>query len=50
MGNQQSGAGENGRGDNSKKNEKEKKRYEPPVPTRVGKKLRKAKVKSINRN
>lgn len=41
MGNQQSG-GANGGGDNGKK-EKEKKRYEPPVPTRVGKKLKKSK-------
>jgi len=44
MGNQQSG-GANGGGDNGKK-EKEKKRYEPPVPTRVGKKLKKSKVNS----
>ena len=40
MGNQQSGAG----GEGGKKNEKgEKKKYEPPVPTRVGKKRKKAK-------
>ena len=40
MGNQQSGAG----GEGGKKNEKgEKKKYEPPVPTRVGKKRNKAK-------
>ena len=45
MGNQQSGAGGNSGGENGKKNDKEKKRYEPPVPTRVGKKLKKTKVK-----
>jgi hypothetical protein len=43
MGNQQSGSG--GSGDKSDKNkDKEKKRYEPPVPTRVGKKRKHAKV------
>ena len=45
MGNQQSGSG-GGRGGGSgdgKKDKGEKKRYEPPVPTRVGKKRRKAK-------
>jgi 26S proteasome regulatory subunit T2 len=57
MGNQQSGPGGNGSG-GDKKNEKEKKRYEPPVPTRVGKKRKQVKVrivkdciiKSIRRN
>jgi len=40
MGNQQSGSG----GEGGKKNDKgEKKKYEPPVPTRVGKKRKKAK-------
>ena len=40
MGNQQSGSG----GEGGKKNEKgEKKKYEPPVPTRVGKKRKKTK-------
>jgi len=40
MGNQQSGSG----GEGGKKNEKgEKKKYEPPVPTRVGKKRKKVK-------
>lgn len=40
MGNQQSG----GRGQGGKKDEKgEKKKYEPPVPTRVGKKRKRAK-------
>ncbi len=40
MGNQQSGAG----GEGGKKNDKgEKKKYEPPVPTRVGKKRKKVK-------
>ena len=41
MGNQQSGAGGEGGG---KKNDKgEKKKYEPPVPTRVGKKRKRVK-------
>lgn len=41
MGNQQSGAGSDGSG---KKNDKgEKKKYEPPVPTRVGKKRKRVK-------
>lgn len=41
MGNQQSGSGGEG---GKKGNEKgEKKKYEPPVPTRVGKKRKKAK-------
>merc|ERR1712157_252838 len=40
MGNQQSGSG----GEGGKKNDKgEKKKYEPPVPTRVGKKRKKTK-------
>jgi len=40
MGNQHSGSG----GEGNKKNEKgEKKKYEPPVPTRVGKKRKRAK-------
>jgi len=40
MGNQQSGSG----GEGGKKNDKgEKKKYEPPVPTRVGKKRKKVK-------
>merc|ERR1712044_50826 len=40
MGNQQSGAG----GEGGKKNEKgEKKKYEPPIPTRVGKRKKKMK-------
>merc|ERR1711963_1383801 len=40
MGNQQSGSG----GEGGKKNDKgEKKKYEPPVPTRVGKKRKRAK-------
>ena len=43
MGNQQSGAGGEGGG---KKNDKgEKKKYEPPVPTRVGKKRKRVKGK-----
>lgn len=42
MGNQQSGSGSGGAG-GGKKNEKEKKRYEPPIPTRVGKKRKKVK-------
>jgi 26S proteasome regulatory subunit T2 len=47
MGNQQSGPGGNGSG-GDKKNEKEKKRYEPPVPTRVGKKRKQVKVRMHN--
>ena len=39
MGNQQSGAG----GGKDKGEQKEKKKYEPPVPTRVGKKRKKVK-------
>merc|ERR1711923_325406 len=40
MGNQQSGSG----GEGGKKNDKgEKKKYEPPVPTRVGKKRKRVK-------
>jgi|LakMenE18May11ns_1017448.scaffolds.fasta_scaffold6596777_1 26S proteasome regulatory subunit T2 len=46
MGNQQSGPGGNGSG-GDKKNEKEKKRYEPPVPTRVGKKRKQVKVRIV---
>ena len=46
MGNQQSGAGGEGGG---KKNDKgEKKKYEPPVPTRVGKKRKRVKGKDKN--
>ena len=44
MGNQQSGAGRGGERGGDKNKEKEKKRYEPPVPTRVGKKRKQAKV------
>ena len=45
MGNQQSGAGGEGGG---KKNDKgEKKKYEPPVPTRVGKKRKRVKGKCM---
>ena len=40
MGNQQSGAGGSGK---DKGEQKEKKKYEPPVPTRVGKKRKKVK-------
>ena len=47
MGNQQSGAGSDGSG---KKNDKgEKKKYEPPVPTRVGKKRKRVKGKLVKK-
>ena len=47
MGNQQSGAGSDGSG---KKNDKgEKKKYEPPVPTRVGKKRKRVKGKFVKK-
>ena len=48
MGNQQSGSGGGGgAGGDGKKGDKggEKKKYEPPVPTRVGKKRKKVKGK-----
>jgi len=41
MGNQQSGSG--GGGGKDKGDKAEKKKYEPPVPTRVGKKRKKVK-------
>lgn len=44
MGNQQSGSGSGGERGGDKNKDKEKKRYEPPVPTRVGKKRKQAKV------
>jgi 26S proteasome regulatory subunit T2 len=40
MGNRHSATGGSGAG---KKNDKEKKRYEPPIPTRVGKRKKKSK-------
>ena len=43
MGNQQSGSGGGPGGNGGKKNDKEKKRYEPPIPTRVGKKRKRVK-------
>ena len=43
MGNQQSGSGGGAGGNGGKKNDKEKKRYEAPIPTRVGKKRKRVK-------